>query len=293
MGNDLISRREILKIAAVAPLVGTVNSGMEARGQPKTRVVLIRDNDVLDSEGNHRPEIIEKMLDEAITTLFAAKDAHSAWTKIIKASDTVGIKSNSWYFLPTGKVVEQAIRKMVLGAGVAATRVGIDDQGVLKNPIFQKATILINARPARTHHWAGMGGCIKNVIVFAPKPEAYHRDSCADLAALWDLPIIKNKVKLNILLVLTPLFHGIGPHHFSRQYIWPYKGIIVSQDPVAADSTAVRILQAKRLQHFGEERPLQPPAHHITYAESRHQLGVANPDKIELIKLGWQEDILI
>jgi len=93
--------------------------------------------------------------------------------------------------------------------------------------------------------------------------------------------------------MLTPLFHGIGPHHFSRKYVWEYNGIIVSKDPVAADATGVRILQAKRMQHFGRERPLQPPAKHIFLADTRHNLGVSDPGKIELIKLGWRDGILI
>jgi hypothetical protein len=180
-----------------------------------------------------------------------------------------------------------------MGCGVPEQKIGIDDRGVLRNSLFQKATVLINARPARTHHWSGMGGCIKNMIMFVPDPSAYHGDSCADLAKIWSLPLVKDKVKLNVLLLLTPLFHGIGPHHYSEEYVWPYRGILLSQDPVAVDATGVRVLQAKRRQYFGEERPLQPPAHHIALADTRHHLGVSDPEQIELVKLGWQEDILI
>ena len=67
----------------------------------------------------------------------------------------------------------------------------------------------------------------------------------------------------------------------------------MGQDPVAVDAIGVRILQAKRRQFFGEERPLQPPAKHIFVADTKHKLGVSDPNNIELIKLGWQEEILI
>ena len=87
--------------------------------------------------------------------------------------------------------------------------------------------------------------------------------ACADLATLWQLPIVKDKTRLNILVMLTPQFHNIGPHHFDPMYIWPYKGLIVSTDPVAADAVGLRIIQQKRLEVFGQERPLQPTAHHI------------------------------
>jgi hypothetical protein len=297
MADQLITRRDFLKIAAVSPLSGAMASGLKPGPRPeissKTRVVLVRDKEALDSSGRHIPQVIEKMLDDAMTALFDCQSPVEAWRKIVRATDTVGIKSNAWRYIPTGEAVEQAIKRRVMGCGVPEQKIGIDDRGVLRNSLFQKATVLINARPARTHHWSGMGGCIKNMIMFVPDPSAYHGDSCADLAKIWSLPLVKDKVKLNVLLLLTPLFHGIGPHHYSEEYVWPYRGILLSQDPVAVDATGVRVLQAKRRQYFGEERPLQPPAHHIALADTRHHLGVSDPEQIELVKLGWQEDILI
>ena len=76
---------------------------------------------------------------------------------------------------------------------------------------------------------------------------------------LWHFPQVKGKTRLNILVMITPLFHGIGPHHFSRSYTWRYNGLIVSTDPVAADATGARIIQAKRDSFFGEKRPISPP----------------------------------
>jgi len=233
------------------------------------------------------------MLDNAVATLFEESSPVEAWKKIIKPSDIVGIKSNVWRYLPTGKEVEQAIERRVRDAGVPPENISIDDRGVLRNPVFKKATALINARTSRTHHWSGVGSCIKNYIMFVPVPSAYHGDSCADLAKLWYLPHVKGKTRLNILVMLTPLFHGIGPHHFSRKYTWEYKGFLVGQDPVAVDATGVRILEAQRRLYFGRERPLQPPAKHVFLADTRHHLGVSHPDQIELIKLGWKERILI
>jgi hypothetical protein len=155
------------------------------------------------------------------------------------------------------------------------------------------ATALINARPMRTHHWSGVGSLIKNYIQFVKKPHEFHPDSCADLATIWKLPLVKGKTRLNILVLFTPLFHGIGPHHFSTKYTWAYKGILLGLDPVAVDSVGVRILMAKRREFFKEERPLNPPPKHIFLADTRHHLGTADPGKIDLIKLGWKEHILL
>ncbi len=297
MADKLITRRDFLRIAAVTPFIGAMTTSLKGEVRPasssKARVVLVRDKEAIDSAGRHNPLVIQKMLDDAITAFFDVKDPVEAWQRIVHPSDTVGIKSNVWHYIPTGDAVEKALKRRVMDCGVPEQKIGIDDRGVLRNPIFKNATVLINARPARTHHWSGIGGCIKNVIMFVPNPAAYHGDSCADLAKIWSLPLIKDKVKLNVLLLLTPLFHGIGPHHYSERYVWPYRGILVGEDPVAVDAVGVRVLQAKRRQNFGEEKPLQPPAHHIILADTRHRLGVSDPDRIDLVKLGWKEDILI
>ena len=285
-------------MAAVTPFAGAVtplfSQGLAAAApQNKVRVILIRNNDALDAAGSPNPEVIQNMLDEAVAALFGEKNEAVAWKKVIQPTDTVGIKTNVWQYLNTTSAVEQALKRRVLDAGVPEDKVAIDDRGVRRNPVFQNATALINARPARTHYWSGMGGCIKNMIMFVPQPSDYHGDTCADLATIWNLPQVKGKVRLNVLLMLTPLFQGVGPHHYSKEYIWPYRGILASTDPVAVDAIGVQILQAKRRVYFGEDRPLQPPAHHIVYAETRHGLGVADPAKIELVKMGWKDDILI
>lgn len=295
MGEKGLSRRDFLRLAVLSPLALNsfpLKTQLKSSG-PRARVVLIRHEKVVDEKRKVNREIFQAMLDEALTVLLEAKNPQEAWAKIIKPDDIVGIKSNVWSYLPTGREVEEAIKRRVVDCGVPESNIGIDDRGVLRNRIFRQATALINVRPARTHYWSGMGGCLKNLITFVPDPSIYHPDTCADLALLWNNPLIKGKVRLNILLMLTPLFHGVGPHHFSEKYVWPYRGILVSQDPVAVDSIGVLILQAKRKEFFGEDRPLQPPAHHILYAETRHHLGVADPSRIELIKLGWREGSLI
>jgi hypothetical protein len=303
MGKKIITRRDFLKAAAMTPFAGSwfcsqksvekEKLAAETDRSGKVKVVLIRDENALVSFKKPNPDVVQRMLDEAVSTLFDVRDPVDAWKGIIKPSDIVGIKSNVWRPIPTTREVEQAIKKRVMDAGVPEENIGIDDRGVRRNPVFQNATAIINARPARTHHWSGMGGCIKNPITFVRYLPDYHPDSCADLARLWREYNIKERTKLNILLMLNPLFHGIGPHHYSDKYVWEYKGILVSQDPVAVDSVGVRILQAKRREFFGEDRPLQPPAKHIVLAETRHNLGVSNPDRIQLIRLGWKEGVLI
>jgi len=52
-----------------------------------------------------------------------------------------------------------------------------------------------------------------------------------------------------------------------------------------------RIILAKRKEYFGEERPLNPPPKHVFLTDTRHHPGTANPEKIDLVKIGWEEGI--
>jgi hypothetical protein len=256
-------------------------------------VVLIRDKTVLGADATPKKEVLLNMLDKGITALTGKKNPTLAWQSIVKPEDVVGIKTNVWKYIPTTPQVEQAIRERLMDAGVKAENIGIDDRGVLRNPLFKKATALINARPMRSHHWAGVGSLLKNYIMFDPSPSSYHGDSCADLATLWKLPLVKGKTRLNVLVMLTPQFHGVGPHSFHPKYVWKYHGLIMGMDPVAVDATGLRILQAKRKEYFKEDRPINPPAKHILLADTRHHLGTADPKKIQLIRIGENKGSLI
>ncbi|MFH1195703.1 MAG: DUF362 domain-containing protein [bacterium] len=292
-----LTRREFLKTGTMAVAASTLlmNAPMDLFGQAdsKTRVVLIRNKNVLDKNGTIKVEILQQMLDEAVQTLFETNDVQSAWKKIIKPEDIVGIKTNVWQYFRTPFELEESIKKRVIEVGVAADNISINDRGVLSDPIFQKATALINSRPMRTHYWSGVGTLLKNYIMFTESPAYYHPDSCADLAAIWKLPIVSGKTRLNVLVMLTPLFNCVGAHGYSSDYVWNYKGIIVGVDPVACDSIGLKIIQAKRKNYFKEERPLSPPAKHIELADTRYHLGTADVNKIDLIKLDWKDEILI
>jgi hypothetical protein len=259
----------------------------------KSRVVLIREQKAVNRDGSPSPDVLQDMLDQAVTTLLEATDLASAWKQLVRPTDIVGIKSNVWHHLPTPRPLEGVIYKRLLDAGVSKGNISADDRGVRKNPVFKESTALINIRPMRTHHWSGLGTLLKNYIMFVRWPFRYHGNACENLGAIWHLPCVKGKTRLNILVMLTPLFHGIGPHHFSRHYTWHYSGLIVSTDPVAADATGARIIQAKRDAFFGKESPISPPPDHIAVADSRFGLGNSHPDLIQLIKLGWERDALI
>lgn len=289
-----VSRRTFLRTGAGAAAASALGFPLAlGAAPPRSRVVLVRREDVLTPEGKIDGAVLRAMLNDAVAVLAGEGSASAGWRRLVGPKDVVGIKSNAWRNLPTPHELEDAIRAEVISAGVASGNVACDDRGVLENPVFERATALINARPMRTHHWAGLGTCIKNYIMFVPRPADYHADACASLGAVWKLPHVAGKTRLNVLVMLTPQFHGVGPHGFSPEFVWPYGGLLVGIDPVAVDATGARIIAAKRKAFFGGDRPISPAPHHIRFADERYGLGTSDPGRIDLVRLGRREEALI
>lgn len=289
--GKVLTRRDFIKGGTFAVMGAAL--GLPAQQVKKSKVILIRHKEALDENSRINGDVVQKMLDEAVMTLFGQDNPVEAFKKIIQPDEVVGIKTNVWSYLPTPPEVETAIKRRLIDVGVKEEDIGLDDHGVRKNPIFLKATSLINVRPLRTHYLAGVSGCMKNYIMFAKSQSALHPNSCSGLGSLFSLPQVKGKTRLNILCALTPQFHGRGPHHFSRRYVWDYGGLIIGQDPVAVDATGLRLIIAKRTEQLGKDRAIPPVPRHIRDADVKYKLGTSDPSKIDLIKLGWKDDILI
>jgi hypothetical protein len=293
MTRSTLDRRGFLSVgggAAAATLLGT---GRASASDARARVVLVRRREVLGADGRVNGPVLHGMLNEAVAALLGEKDAGAAWRRLVKPADVVGVKTNVWDRLRTPPELEQAIREEIVRAGVRPENVAVDDRGVRSNPVFQRMTALVNVRPMRTHAWSGLGTCLKNVIMFVDNPPDYHGDSCATLGATWQLPQLAGKARLNVLVMLTPQFHSVGPHSFAKDLVWPYYGLVVGVQPAPVDATGARIIQAKRRQHFGADRPISPSPHHIEIAGSRYGLGPTDPAQIDLVRLGLAEDALV
>jgi hypothetical protein len=290
-----ITRRDFLKGTAGFLLAPTAITSVprSARAQAKTKVVVIRNVDVLGSHSEIKRDVLQAMLDEAVCSLTGKKEAPAAWQSLFVKTDVVGIKTNVWHYLPTPKELEGAIHQRLVDVGIPTANISIDDRGVLDNPVFKKATSLVNVRPARTHHWSGVGSCLKNYIMFVRNPSAYHDEGCSDLGKIWTYPVVQGKTRLNILCALTPQFYGRGAHFFDRRYVWPYKGLIVGTDPVAVDAVGAELLRRKRVAHFGEDRSLDVQPVHISVADKKFKLGISDLSRIEIVKVGWQEEVLL
>jgi len=136
----------------------------------------------------------------------------------------------------------------------------------------------------KDHNLAGVSLGMKNFFGAIHNPNKYHDDNCdpfvADVVAH---RFIAKKWRLTVCDA-TRAQYNAGPARHPG-FAWPFGGLIVSNDFVAADAVAADSLEAKRkesgLSSLAEDGR---PSKHITTAGARG-LGVADLDRIERVSV--------
>ena len=275
--------------------------------QGKSLVVLMRSDAVMST--NHVPEqaVVDDMLRNGIMHLSGEKDPIMAWKRYIEPSDTVGIKMNVMMNATHTEVV-RAIVKSLHAIGIADSKIiiwdrkkaGVGYDGIenrnrdfgfkhsISRIVTDHCTALINVPGAKVHWLAGIGIALKNWLGAVTNINtkdagvvfALHADSCAEACSINAIPVIRDKCRLVVVDALRPLFHG-GPQ-VDPKYLWDYKGLFISTDPVAVDTVCLKILQEKRNDYKNREWPISPPAKHIAMADIKYGLGHSDWGEIEL-----------
>ena len=139
----------------------------------------------------------------------------------------------------------------------------------------------INLPVLKDHSIAGLSGGLKNMYGAINNPNKYHGDNCnpfvADVSCLAPL---RAKNRLSIIDAVRVQYNN-GPG-FSRAFLENYHGLIMSDDPVAADAVGLAIVE-----HFREKNRLPSlpdagrPATYLHTAQE-HRLGLADLENIDL-----------
>jgi hypothetical protein len=260
-----------------------------AAENPLSHVVLIRRNDVIDKNNKINKTILSEMMDTALKTFSGETDLLAAWRKYIHPDDKVGVKVThcSWMRIHTNESLIKTIQIKLSDVSIPKSRIHVEDYGLP----FEKCTALINVPSVKVHTLTGIAASIKNYINFIQQPSDYHHEGSVNLGKIWLMPHVKGKTRLIIVDMLQPYF-GPGPQ-INPLHRWNYKGILVGTDPVAIDTVCTRICQMKRNLFKGEEWLISPPPKSLAAADTKYGLGTSNPIKIQLIRLGWEEDILL
>ena len=309
------TRRDFLKGTAFTTLgvaLGLVPfEAFSSQGGKKERVILIREKDVLNNDLDLDKNLLSQMLDSGMANLAGENDPSKVWKKLFNPKDIVGVKINVM-MIPTHNELIELIVKNLSKAGVEdkniyiwdRDEVGIGSAEMHSRPrsfgfekdhlskVMKRCTALINVPGMKSHWLSGAAFSIKNWAGAIDNAVEYHtEDCCSSFGALCANPEIKSKCRLIILDGLRPLFNG-GPQ-VDPKYLWNYNALILGHDHVAVDTVALKIIQNKRDQYKKEKWILSPPPLHITLADTRYKAGISDLSRIELIKSGWQEGVLI
>lgn len=146
--------------------------------------------------------------------------------------------------------------------------------------------MVISVPILKDHSMSGLTFSMKNMYGVVDKPFLLHANNCnpgvADVNAL---PAVRDKVRFTIGDALTSVYEG-GPV-FSPQHLWRANMLVVGEDRVAVDHTALQLLDRKRveeglptLKNDGRE-----PLYIATAADAAHRLGTNDPRRIQRMEV--------
>ena len=150
--------------------------------------------------------------------------------------------------------------------------------------VAEQVDALICVPVLKDHNLAGVSLGMKNFYGAIHNPNKYHDHHCDPYVVdVVSHRFIRPKWRLTVCDATRAQFHaGPGAH---PGFAWPFGGLIVSNDFVAADAVAADLLEQKRkimgLESLAEEKR---PAKHIATAGHRG-LGVADLSRIDRIEV--------
>jgi len=138
----------------------------------------------------------------------------------------------------------------------------------------------------KDHSMSGVTFAMKNMYGVVQRPQELHAGGCNPFVAdLNCIPVVREKVRFTIGDAITSVYDG-GPA-FHPERLWQPNALIVGEDRVALDHTALQLLERKRaeagLPTF--EAAGRPPRYIATAADPAHKLGYNSPEHINLVEI--------
>ncbi|MCK4607381.1 MAG: DUF362 domain-containing protein [candidate division Zixibacteria bacterium] len=156
-----------------------------------------------------------------------------------------------------------------------------DVSSLISRVLLEMVDHNVNLPVLKDHSLAGLSGGLKNMFGAINNPNKYHDNNCNPFVAhVANLQPIRDKHRLTIMDAVRVQYDQ-GPG-YSSDYIADYHGLIISNDPVAADRVGLEVLE-----HFRRARGLPTlaqagrPARYLASAQEIG-LGVADMDRIDL-----------
>ncbi len=262
--------------------------GKEAQAQGgKSTVLIVRDQNAVDSDLNVNKSVLRKMLEQVLTGITGEDNTKDAWLSLVSPDDVIGLVPTP-LMNPTHDELIEVVKETLIEAGVPAENIR-NAQGRSVN--LEPITALISLPGLKAHWLTGIGTVIKNYILYSGAPRNYHNQDSAKLGEIWHLPQVKGKTRLILVDALRPVCDK-GPQ-FDPRYRWVYNGLMAGTDPVALDAVGLKIIQNKREELRGEPWPLSPPPICVEAADKVYKLGTSDLNNIEIKSIGWDKDLLV
>ena len=265
-------------------------------------------------EGKIDYDVVAGLLDTTMMDLSGRSNPRDAWLAYFKPLDRVGIQLDVEPLMVHQAILD-AITLHLMSCGIPQDHIiiysgqegalfragfdlrrdggraqvmGADAEGYrkgLSRIVLDYCTAIINLTRLRVDPRVGMWGAIANCTAAVPyvQREEYMRQpellpSAAARASL------KLKTRLHIMDALRPGW--IGTDDDGRMQTWQYRGVLVSEDPVALDTIGHGILLDQLRETDPEATQLSPPVKYLQPAAERYRLGVADPEAIDLSAVG-------
>ncbi len=139
----------------------------------------------------------------------------------------------------------------------------------------------INVPVLKDHSIAGLSAGLKNLYGTINNPNKWHANNCDPYAAqVAALEPIRKKNRLTVIDAIKVQYNG-GPGYDSR-YVEYYNGLILSDDPIAADRIGLEIVEyLRKKNNLPSLEKVERPVKYLATAE-KNGLGTADISKIEL-----------
>lgn len=138
----------------------------------------------------------------------------------------------------------------------------------------------INLPILKDHSIAGLSAGLKNMYGAVHNPNKYHDNNCDPYAAhVSDLKPIKQKNRL-IVTDAVRVQYNAGPGYDSR-YFGYFNGIIISDDPVAADRIGLEIVE--RFRTVNGQASLDKAGRPVKYLKTAEQIGLGVADMSRIV----------
>ena len=313
--------------ATGALLLGTTSAVGLAAATGKSRVVVARDPKVFSSPGQLDEARVQALLDLAIHRYTGIEDPAEAWRRIVPVGKTIGLKVNGLggKGIATHTALTHAVCERLQQAGVKPQNIVIWEQrtdflracgyehsedptrirtissekfGYEQTPVsyggvqvklaraLTLCDMVIGLPILKDHSMAGLTFAMKNMYGVVERPQDLHASGCNPAVAdLNCIPEICHKVRFTIGDALSSVYDG-GPS-FHPERLWYPNALIVGEDRVAIDHTALQMLERKRAEAGVKalEEAGRPARYIATAADATHQLGTNDPQNIHLIEV--------